>query len=126
MSADEFDDAFNLADIARRLQHLESSGGRAALELKKLRAAHAEARKALRAAKAAARSEMPALTAQGRADYIEDHVQDELYAVDLAEIAMKYGADMVEERRSERSSLQTRAKLAVESMRLAGYGGEGR
>lgn len=120
---EEFDEAFNLVDIARNLQRLESTGGRAALELKKLRVKQAEARKALREAKARVRAAAPRLSDKARIEYVDDHTADVQYQADLAEIEVKYGADMVEERRSERSSLQTRAKLAIEAMRLAGYGG---
>lgn len=121
---DELDDAFNLVDIARNLKRLESTGGRAALELKKLRVAHAEARKALREARARVRASAPKMSDKARIEYVDDHTIDDQYQAELAEIEVKYGADMVEERRSERSSLQTRAKLAAETMRLAGYGGE--
>jgi hypothetical protein len=125
--SDELDEAFNLVDIARNLRRLESTGGRAALELKKLRVKQAEARKALRIARADARD----LARQGatsrsdkaRAEFVEDETDEAQYLAELADIEVKYGADMVEERRSERSSLQTRAKLAIEAMRLAGFGG---
>ena len=121
--SDEFDEAFNLVDIARNLKRLESTGGRAALELKKLRVEHAEARKALREAKARVRASAPKMSDKARIEYVDDHTGEEQYLVELAEIEVKYGADMVEERRSERSSLQTRAKLAIEAMHLAGHGG---
>ena|SRR5881628_7850 len=120
---DDIDEAFNLVDIARNLQRLESTGGRAALELKKLRVKHAEAKKALREAKARVRASAPRMSDKTRIEYVDDHTNDDQYAVELADIEVKYGADMVEERRSERSSLQTRAKLAIEAMRLAGFGG---
>lgn len=121
---DELDEAFNLVDIARNLQRLESTGGRAALELKKLRVKHAEARKALRNARAHVRATAPAkLSDKARAEFVDDATNEDQYAAELADIEVRFGADMVEERRSERSSLQTRAKLAIEAMRLAGYGG---
>jgi hypothetical protein len=123
--SDEFDEAFNLVDIARNLQRLESTGGRAALELKKLRVKQAEARKALREAKARVRASAPKMSDKARIEYVDDHTGEDQYLAELAEIEVKYGADMVEERRSERSSLQTRAKLAIEAMRLSGYGGDG-
>lgn len=94
------------------------------MELKKLRVKQAEARQALRNARARARAAAPKLSDKARAEYVDDATADDIYLVELAEIEVKYGADMVEERRSERSSLQTRAKLAIEAMRLAGYGGE--
>lgn len=121
---DELDEAFNLVEIARNLQRLESTGGRAALELKKLRVEHADAKKALREAKAHVRATAPRMSDKARGEWVEDHTGEEQYRVDLAEVEMKYGADMVEERRSERSSLQTRANLAKEAMKLAGYGGD--
>jgi hypothetical protein len=122
---DEFDEAFNLVDIARNLKRLESTGGRAALELKKLRVKQAEARKALRDARASVRASAPRMSDKARAEWVDDHTGEDQYLAELAEIEVKYGADMVEERRSERSSLQTRAKLAIEAMRLSGYGGDG-
>ncbi|WP_280320130.1 hypothetical protein [Nocardia wallacei] len=122
---EQLDEAFNLIDIARNLQRLEATGGRAALELKKLRVKQAEARKALREAKARVRASAPRMSDKARVEYVEDHTSEIQYQAELAEIEVKYGADMVEERRSERSSLQTRAKLAIEAMRLAGMGGEG-
>lgn len=121
---EELDDAFNLVDIARNLKRLESTGGRAALELKRLRVGQADAKKALREAKARARKAAPPSSDKARAEYVEDETSEDQYRAELAEIEVKYGADMVEERRSERSSLQTRAKLAIETMRLAGYGGD--
>lgn len=121
--SEELDEAFNLVEIARNLQRLESTGGRAALELKKLRVNQAEARKALRVARARARKAAPPSSDKARAEFVDDETNEDQYAAELAEIEVKYGADMVEERRSERSSLQTRAKLAIEAMRLAGYGG---
>lgn len=120
---DDIDEAFNLVDIARNLQRLESTGGRAALELKKLRVKHAEARKAVREAKARVRASAPKLSDKARLEYVDDYTSEDQYLAELAEIEVKYGADMVEERRSERSSLQTRGKLAIEAMRLAGFGG---
>ncbi|MEV6555904.1 hypothetical protein AB0M22_09320 [Nocardia sp. NPDC051756] len=124
MSGD-LDEAFNLADIARNLRRLEATGGRAALELKRLRVEQADARKALREARAHARAAAPRSSDKARAEWVDDQTNEDQYKAELAEIEVKYGADMVEERRSERSSLQTRAKLAIEAMRLAGYGGDG-
>lgn len=120
---DDLDEAFNLVEIARGLRRLESTGGRAALELKKLRVKQADARKALREAKARVRASAPRMSDKARIEYVDDHTNEDQYLAELAEIEVKYGADMVEERRSERSSLQTRGKLATEAMRLAGYGG---
>ncbi|KIA63035.1 hypothetical protein [Nocardia vulneris] len=123
--SDELDEAFNLVDIARNLRRLESTGGRAALELKRLRVQQADAKKALRQAKAAARAAAPRSSDKARSEWVDDQTNEVQYQAELAEIEVKYGADMVEERRSERSSLQTRAKLAIEAMRLSGYGGDG-
>ncbi|MFC9768816.1 hypothetical protein [Rhodococcus jostii] len=116
------DDGFNLYEIEKGLRELESSGGRAALELKNQRLALVEARRVLRQAKAKATFEASG-TVQMKAAYVDQQTDEQQYQFELAEVEVKYAADIVDERSSTRSSLQTRAKLAMESMKLAGHGG---
>lgn len=117
------DDPYNLIEIERALRELESSGGQAALELKRYRENLAEKRKELRDAKATAVFNSPAGTVQLKSAYVDQQTSELQYDVELAEVQARYGADIVNERSSKRSALQTRAKLAMEAMRLAGYGG---
>ncbi|MGW4720729.1 hypothetical protein [Nocardia sp. NPDC004260] len=117
------EDPFNLLEIEAGLRRLESTGGQAALELKKWREELAHKRHALRVAKFKATFDAPAGTVQMKAAYVDQETASLQLECDLAEAQVKYAADLVNERSSERSALQTRAKLAMEAMRLAGYGG---
>ncbi|WP_454199527.1 hypothetical protein [Nocardia sp. Marseille-Q1738] len=117
------EDPFNLLEIDRGLRELESSGGQAALDLKKWRDDLARKRKQLRDAKTKATFNAPDGTVQMKSAYVDQETTELQLEYDLADNQARYGADMVDERRSTRSSLQTRAKLAVEAMKLAGYGG---
>lgn len=77
----------------------------------------------MRDAKARAVFGAPSGTVQLKSAFVDEQTTDLQLALDLADVEVKYAADMVDERSSTRSSLQTRAKLALESLRLAGYGG---
>jgi hypothetical protein len=126
----EEDPGGSVFEIEKGLRVLESSGGRAALELKRAREDLVKARQELRHAKTAASLRAKQLRGEDgkplkvaeRAQYIDDETDAEQYALDLADVIVKYTADLVNERASTRSSLQTRAKLVMESMRLAGTG----
>lgn len=116
------DEGFNLHEIERGLRELESSGGKAALDLKKQRLNLVEARRALRRARVVATFQATG-TVQMKSAFVDQETDEEQYNFELAEVEVKYAVDLVDERSSTRSSLQTRAKLALEAMRLAGYGG---
>ncbi|MEU2106443.1 hypothetical protein [Nocardia sp. NPDC019255] len=117
------DDPFNLVEIERQLAELGSTNGKAALTLKQWRMKLAEANKALREAKYKATDEAPEGTVQMKNAYVDRKTNELQHAVELAKIQVQYGMDLVEERKSARSALQTRANIAREAMRLAGYGG---
>ncbi len=118
------DEGFNLHEIERGLRELESSGGSAALKLKQARIALAESRQSLRKAKVKATFGAPReFTVQMKSAFVDRETDAEQFAYDLADAEVRYTADLVDERSSTRSSLQTRAKLALEAMRLAGFGG---
>ncbi|NIL77658.1 hypothetical protein [Rhodococcus sp. B10] len=123
----EDDPVPNLYAIERGLQHLEISGGLAALELKNARTALVEARRDLRRARVVARlkakAELTKPTIPDLQAFVDQATDEEQFAFELAEVEVRYTADLVDERSSTRSSLQTRAKLAIECMRLAGHGG---
>lgn len=119
------DDPFNLVDIERQLAELGSTNGKAALALKQWRTNLADKNKALREAKYLATEQAPEGTVQMKNAYIDRQTNDLQYEVELAKIQVQYGMDLVDERKSARSGLQTRANLVKEAMRLAGYGGEG-
>lgn len=118
-----FEDPFNLLEIERGLRRLESTGGQAALELKRYRDAAAHKRHELRVAKFRAMFDAPDGTVQMKNAYVDQQTAELQLECDLAENQVRHAADLVAERSSERSALQTRAKLAMEAMRLAGYGG---
>lgn len=126
-AAVEDDPVPNLYAIEQGLRQLEVSGGHAALELKNARVHLVEARRAIRRAKVAARLEAKATLAKPTIPdlqfFIDEATDEEQYRFELAEVEVRYTADLVDERSSTRSSLQTRAKLAIECMRLAGHGG---
>lgn len=115
------DEGFSLHEIERGLRQLEATGGRAALELKKARLELVERRKSLRRARITATFASEG-TVQMKNAYVDRETDTEQYECELAEVAVRYCADLVDERSSTRSSLQTRAKLVVEAMRLAGHG----
>lgn len=118
------DEGFNLHEIERGLRDLESSGGTAALSLKRARIVLAETRQALRQAKVKATFDAPReFTVQMKSAFVDRETDSQQFAYDLADAEVRYTADLVDERSSTRSSLQTRAKLALEAMRLAGFGG---
>ena len=118
------DDPYNLIDIERQLAQLGSTNGKAALTLKQWRINHAVKVKELRDAKYAATESAPDGTVQMKNAYVDKKTTDLQYEVDIAKIQVQYGMDLVEERKGARSALQTRANLAKEAMRLAGYGGD--
>lgn len=118
------DDPYNLIDIERQLAELGSTNGKAALALKKWRTNLAEKTKALRDAKYQATESAPDGTVQMKNAYVDKMTTDLQYEVDIAKIQVQYGMDLVDERKGARSALQTRANLAKEAMKLAGYGGE--
>jgi hypothetical protein len=120
--AGDFDEGFNLHEIHRGLRDLEASGGQAALSLRNERTTLVEKRRALRQARAQATLAATG-TVQVKAAHVDIATDQEQYDHDLADVAVRYAVDLVEERSSTRMSLQTRAKLALEAMRLAGYGG---
>lgn len=121
----------NLYQIERGLRDLEGSSGQAALTLKKSRLNLVDKRRELRLAKAKAFLEAKRerqengkpTTVQERESYVDIHTDEEQFQFDLAEVEVRYAADLMNERSDTRSSLQTRAKLAIECMKLAGYGG---
>lgn len=115
--------SMSLFEVERKLRALENSSGKVLLELRKLRLVSAEKRDALRKAKAAARKRAPKGAAAERTAFVEGEVVVEQHAAELADIEVRYGADLVDERISVRSSLQSRAKVVTEAMRLAGYSG---
>jgi hypothetical protein len=115
----------NLFSIERGLRELESTGGQAALLLREKRLEMVAARKALREARARAQlsTDNPGKTIPARNAWVDLRTGDAQFEFELSEVEVKYAADLVDERSSTRSSLQTRAKLAMEVMRLAGYAG---
>lgn len=127
----EDDPVPNMYAIERGLRELEATSGNAALELKRSRVNLVERRRALRLAKAKAFMEAKAqrqengkpTTVQEREAYVDINTDEEQFQFDLAEVEVRYAMDLVSERGDTRSSLQTRAKLAIETMKLAGYGG---
>lgn len=126
---DNFDDgAPNLYEIERGLRDLESSGGKAALELKQCRFAVAHAKQKLRLAKVRAFAEYKGMggkqTVQERELHIVERTDTEQFELDIAEAALMYARDLVDDRQGQRSSLQTRAKLSLEALRLSGYASE--
>lgn len=131
--ADVDDGGMSLHAINRLLTSIEATGEQAVTALKICRDQVIAARSALRRARAAAytraraelrRSDGRPSTAQERAAYVDEAVEDEQFALEVAEAALSYAKDLLEERRSIRSSLQTRANLVMESMRLSGYSPE--
>lgn len=118
------DDPYNLVDIERQLADLGSTNGRAALALKQWRTNLAEKNKALREAKYTATEQAPEGTVQMKNAYVDRQTNELQHEVELAKIQVQYGMDLVEERKSARSALQTRANIAREAMKLAGYGGD--
>lgn len=127
----EQDPGGSVYEIEKALRALESSGGMAALQLKRAREDVVEKRRALRHKRARVEVEAKRirreidgkpLTVDERRQYLDSETDVEQYELDLAEVIVKYTADLVNERSSTRSSLQTRAKLVMEAMRLAGTG----
>ena len=129
-AAIEDDPVPNLYQIEKGLRELETSSGRAALTLKQSRMNLVERRRALRKAKAKAFLEAKQqrqengkpTTVQEREAYVDINTDEEQFQFDLAEVEVRYAADLMNERSETRSSLQTRSKLAIECMRLSGVG----
>lgn len=130
-AAVEDDPVPNLYAIEAGLRQLEGETGQNALAVKNARTKHVEAKRTLRKARAAAslaaKQERRAedgkpLTVDERKQFIEDRTDEEQWLCDLADVEVRYSVDLASERSDVRSSLQTRAKLALEVMRLAGYG----
>lgn len=121
------DPSLSLYKVEAALRELESSGGKAIAEVRTARQNHAAARQALRMARARAfalaREQPGKQTVQEREMFVSTETDEEQFLVDLADIEVRYAADLADERSSVRSSLQTRAKLIMEVMRLAGYTG---
>lgn len=117
------DDPYNLIDIERQLAKLGTTNGKAALALKKWRTNLAVKTKVLRDAKYVATNAAPEGTVQMKTAFIDEQTTDLQHEVAIAKIQVQYGMDLVEEQQGARSALQTRSKLAIEAMKLAGYGG---
>ena len=121
------DPSHSLYRVEAALRELESSGGKAIMAVRTARENHAAARQALRQARAKAfalaREQGGKQTVQEREMFVSTQTDEEQFLVDLADIEVRYAADLADERSSVRSSLQTRAKLIMEVMRLAGYAG---
>lgn len=125
------DGAPNMFEIERGLKHLEASGGQAALLLKQYREEVAQCERNLRLAKVRAYAQAKKLrrddgrpsTVQEREMYVLEATDEAQFQLDLAKASLSYARDLVDERSGERSSLQTRAKLTLEALALAGYAG---
>lgn len=121
------DPSLSLYKVEAALRELESSGGKAIAAVRTARQNHAAARQTLRMARAKAfalaREQGGKQTVQEREMFVSTETDEEQFLVDLADIEVRYAADLADERSSVRSSLQTRAKLIMEVMRLAGYAG---
>lgn len=115
-------DPYSLIEIEKQLRDLNSTSGSELLELKKLEHRRANAEHALSVGEAKA-----FMQAQGTVAFKEAFVtletRHQARAARLAKVAVDYAKSKVRERENTRSALQTQAKLALEAMRLAGYGG---
>jgi hypothetical protein len=118
----EDDNPFDMYEIGRNLKHLESTNGKAAVKMRDWRIELANKRKALREATAYATEHAPAGTVPEKKAYVDSQTSVLQYEVELAKIQVDYATDILDERSSTRSSLQSRLKAALETMRLAGYG----
>lgn len=128
----EDDGSMSLYAVERGLRELESSGGKAAQEVRKARIDVAQAKRKLRLARARAfveakqipRTDNKPSTVQERDIFVVEKTDTEQFELDIAEATLRYACDLIDERQGERSSLQTRAKLVMEAMRLASYAGQ--
>lgn len=115
-------DPYSLNEIEKQLRELNATSGTELLELKKLEHRRANAEHALSVGKARAFME-----AQGTVAFKEAYVvlmtRRQERAARLTKVAVDYAKSKVRERENTRSALQTQAKLALEAMRLAGFGG---
>jgi hypothetical protein len=121
-------DPHSLIGIRQRLAGLRTSGWIVHKKVKRYAFHVAKAESELRVAKANAMSEACARqpkygTVGERDEAIVLKVETKQKQLDRAKIRLQYAKDIVRERESERSSLQTEAKLIVEEMRLSGFGG---
>ena len=122
----------SLYSVERGLRELESSGGQAALQVRQARIDVANAKRKLRLARARAfveakqipRTDNKPSTVQERDIFVVEKTDTEQFELDIAEATLRYACDLIDERQGERSSLQTRAKLVMEALRLSGYAGQ--
>ena len=128
----EDDPSQSLYQIEAGLRELERGGGHAVLQVRGAREELAAARQALRVKRAQVWVQAKALKRENGRDatvleremYMDEHTSDEQFEVDMCEAAVHYARDLSADREGVRSSLQTRAKLCMEAMRLAGFGGQ--
>lgn len=117
-------DGFDLHQLNQELVALKGEGGRRALELQNAESARKEAARLWERRKAFVRSGFTG-TVQAKEDActLDEEAFKLWEAYDLACIQEGYAKAMARECANEQSNVQTRAKLAVEAMRLAGIGG---
>lgn len=127
----EDDPSQSLYQIEAGLRELEGGGGRAVLAVRTAREELAAARQALRLKRARVWVDAKKLKRENGRDatvleremFMDENTADEQFEVDICEAAVHYARDLSADREGVRSSLQTRARLCMEAMRLSGFGG---
>lgn len=117
-------DGFDLHQLNQELVALKGEGGRRAVALQNAKSTRLAAAREWEKRKAAVRRETVG-TVQAKEDActLDEQAAKLWAAYDLACVAEEYAKAMARECANEQSNVQTRAKLAVEAMRLAGIGG---
>ena len=114
-------DGFDLYEIERELRALKGQGGIRSLEIRNAEIARAKAKRDLEQAKARIRAGTSG-TVQAKEDacWLDETVQRLQESYDVACAAESYAKAVARDLERDQSGVQTRARLALKAMELAG------
>ena len=114
-------DGFDLYQIERELRELKGQGGRRSLEIRDAEIERARAKRELEHHKAKVRSETSG-TVQAKEDacWLDETVLRLQKAYDVACAVESYAKAVARDLERDQSGVQTRARLALKAMELAG------
>ena len=114
-------DGFDLYQIKRELRELKGQGGRRSLEIRDAEIERARAKRELERHKAKVRSETSG-TVQAKEDacWLDETVLRLQKAYDVACAVESYAKAVARDLERDQSGVQTRARLALKAMELAG------
>lgn len=116
-------DGFDLYQIEQELRELKGQGGKRSIEIRDAEIERARAKRELEHNKALVRSRTSG-TVQAKEDacWLDEHVLRLTAVYDVACAAESYAKAVARDLERDQSGVQTRARLALKAMELAGVG----